>query len=227
VALGAQWRHLVREELWPEFDIELEGPSRPAIISWREGDLQIRNWKSEVEAAFLNGRFSAEGMGGALKLQAVDSQVRIKSHQGALSLKGEKGRVELAKIKGAINVNWLSGVVRGRDLDGVIKLEVPSGTVELKNVQGKLSASGAGSLWDVQAAAPADVQVITTSGPVKIKWRGGGAKIYLSSVTGLIDVPKPLAIELRDGLKVVDGLKEKQPRGLVFVRTESGNISWQ
>ncbi|NJM10150.1 MAG: hypothetical protein HC883_04545 [Bdellovibrionaceae bacterium] len=155
MALGAQWRHLVREEQWPEFDIELEGPSQPTVISWREGQLHIADWKSEVEAAFLNGVFESRGMRGNLKLQAVDSQVTVIDHEGGLTLKGEKGRIELGRINGDVALNWLSGVLRGERLSGVIVLDMPSGNARLSGVKGKLKATGATSQWDVTASAQA------------------------------------------------------------------------
>ncbi|NJM10149.1 MAG: hypothetical protein HC883_04540 [Bdellovibrionaceae bacterium] len=74
---------------------------------------------------------------------------------------------------------------------------------------------------------PSDITVITESGPVTVNWSGGGAKLHLSSASGSITVPKPFAAEMREGLKVVEAVSEKRPRGLVFVRTQSGNISWQ
>ncbi len=230
VAMGPQWRHLVRAELWPEFDIEIEGPSVPALISWREGDLYIKAWKSDVEAAFLYGNFTATGMRGDLKLQAVDAQINIATHAGALNLKGEKGRVELAGINGAVDLNWVHGVLRGERIKGAMNFEMPGGNAQLKNLSGKVKANGGTSEWDLQANAPSDLEVTTDSGPVKIRW-GGGAKMFLTSSTGAIQVPKPFAVEMREGLKVVEASTAKRGRkngaGQVFVRTQSGRISWQ
>jgi len=227
VAYGPQWRTLVREELWPEFDIEIEGPSRPAVLSWREGELEIINWKSGVEAAFLNGRFKARGMRGDLHLQAVDSAVNISDHVGRLVLKGEKGRVEMAGIQGRVEFNWLQGTLHAQNLKGPAVFEMPSGNVVLRNMQGKLVAKGISSNWDIGASAANDLEVVTDSGPVRIRWNGGGAKIFLSSAKGSIRVPKPLLVESREGAKVVEATQAKTPRGLVFVRTQSGAIVWQ
>ncbi len=226
VALGAQWRSLVRAELWPEFDIEIEGPSVPAVVSWREGQLNFTNWKSDLEAAYLSGNFQASGMRGHLKLQAVDGRIRISDFQGTLNLKGEKGKVELSRIQGPVELSWLHGVLRGERLSGPLTLDLPSGNALLTQVSGKVKATGGSSEWDVAASAPSDIEVITDSGPVKIHW-SGGAKLFLTSASGAISVPKPYRVETRDGLRVVEAIKEKQPRGQVFVRTQSGKISWQ
>jgi|GEM_PF-6320074 len=226
VAVGSQWRHTVRAELWPEFDIEIEGPSVATVISWREGVMQLTQWQNDVEATFLNGKFSARGMRGKLKVQAVDGQVDIADFAGSLDLKGEKGRVELTGIRGAVDLNWVHGVLRGERLSGPTTLEMPSGNARLKNLSGKLKVTGGNSEWDLSASAPSDLEVMTESGPVKIHWNGG-AKVFLTSSTGAINVPKPLQVEIREGLKVVEALDQKKPRGQVFVRTQSGNISWQ
>jgi hypothetical protein len=226
VALGSQWRHSVRAELYPEFDIELEGPAVPTVISWREGQMSVSRWDSDVEASYLNGKFEADRMHGNLKVQAGDGRLKISNFEGTMTLKGEKGRVELSSVKGKVDLNWLQGVLRGEDLGGTLNLELPSGNASLKGVTGKLKATGGNSEWMVEGTAPGDLEVVTDSGPVKIRWKGG-AKLFLTSNTGAISVPKPFAVETREGLKVVEGVREKNPRGQVFVRTQSGAISWQ
>lgn len=230
VALGAQWRQLVRAELWPEFDIEIDGPAVPATVSWREGNLSFVNWKSDVEAAYLSGQFTSTGMKGDLKLQAVDGQLKITGHEGSLNLKGEKGRVELNGVKGAVDLNWVHGVLRTENLNGPVTLEMPSGNALLKGIKGKLKATGGSSEWDVQGAPPADLEILTDSGPVKIRF-SGNTKLFLTSATGTIRVPKPFEVETREGLKVVEANTAKKSgaaaAGQVFVRTQSGNISWQ
>jgi hypothetical protein len=226
VALGPQWRNLVRAELWPEFDIEIEGPSVPALVSWREGQLNFVNWKSDLEAAYLKGNFKASGMRGRLKLQAVNGQIEISDLKGSLNLKGEQGKLELSKIQGPVKLSWLHGVLNGKILSGPLTLDIPSGHARLTQINGKVIAKGGSSEWDLAASAPSDIEVTTDSGPVKIRW-SGGAKLFLTSSTGAISVPKPFRVESRDGVKVVEGEKEMQPKGQVFVRTQSGKISWQ
>jgi hypothetical protein len=47
---GAQWRKHVRQDQWPEFDVELSGPSVPATISWKEGQLEYSKWSNDLES---------------------------------------------------------------------------------------------------------------------------------------------------------------------------------
>lgn len=227
VAFGAQWRHQVREELWPEFDIEIEGPSQPAVVGWRDGGLQFDKWRSPIEAAFLNGTLQSSGGAGDLKIQAVDARVAITGHQGAIHLKGEKGRVELKQIKGSADVTWMEGVFRAANFSGELRLDLNAGHAKLDNVAAVLKGKGGSSEWEVSASAPGDLEVVTDSGPVRIKWLSGGAKLFLSSQQGSIRVPKPFQIESREGVKVVEGTKPAALKGSVFVRTQTGNISWQ
>jgi hypothetical protein len=244
VAYGAQWRTQVREELWPEFDVELSGPAQSAVLSWREGSVDIQGWNAEVEASFLKGRFHSEKMQGALKLQAVDAQIQVTKHNGSVQIKGERGRVDLEDIKGDIHLNWVSGVIRGQNLDsigeiestdadvkidnsrGQWKLQLTQGHARLSDIGGIWKASGVRSEWHLALKAPGDVEIVSESGPVRIDWRKGGAKLFLSSKTGDIRVPKPWQVEIRNGLKVVEAEREKPPKGQVFVRTQSGLIEW-
>src|SRR5665213_3067525 len=55
VAYGKQWKNQVREELWPEFDIEMNGASLPVVVGWREGNLEFSNWTASLEVSFLKG----------------------------------------------------------------------------------------------------------------------------------------------------------------------------
>lgn len=226
VALGAQWRNLVREEAWPEFDLEIEGPSVPAVISWREGDLRLARWQSDIEAAFLKGQFRSDHMKGQLKLQAVEAQIQIRSFQGELSLKGENGRVELNDVNGTVDINWLRGNLSAHRIAGKIHLEWPSGSASLKQLNGTLKANGSSTNWQISALAPSELEVSSQSGTVDLKWRGG-AKVFLSTSGGTFKVAKGWTVENRDKGTVVETTIGNSPRGSIFVRTQEGNISWQ
>lgn len=226
VALGGQWKHSVRAEFYPEFDIEIEGPAVPATIAWREGSLSVSDWSADMEAAYLTGSFDIRRFKGQLKLQAGEGNIRISQADGHIMLKGEKGRVELSHVRAAVDLNWLQGTLRGEDLSGRLVLDLANGNAQLHGISGKLKVSGENSEWTLQARAPADLEVVTEAGPVNLRWLGG-ARAFLTSASGVIAVPKPFSVELRDGLKVAQFSKDKTPRGQVFVRTQSGAITWQ
>lgn len=227
VAYGAQWRHLVKQELWPEFDIEISGPSVPATLSWREGSLRIEGWKAPIEAAFLSGHIESRGMRGDLKLQLGEGEVQIGDHGGGLDLKGEKGKLSLQGVRGRVNLNWLQGTIEAHRVSGEMDIDLLTGRAVLTRVEGRLLAKGVESSWFIQAGEGADVEVKSTSGPVRIKPPKGKVKVFLSSAQGSIQVHKPLSVELRDGIRVVESSHQKPSLGQVFVRTESGTILWQ
>ncbi len=227
VAYGAKWRTLVREEHWPEFDVEVSGPSQPAIISWREGDLEINGWEAPVEASFLRGHFKANNVTGALTLQAVDARVDIVGQKGALELKGEKGRIELSRVDAPVNINWLTGDLNAIACAGrwVVALDQGSARIELK--AGTLKAHGRSTKWQFHLRSPADVELISDSGPAQVHWEGGGVQLFLSTRSGKMKLPKDFAAQMRDGIQVVEKEIAPKPKGQVFVRTQSGDISWQ
>lgn len=227
VAFGHQWRTQVRQELYPEFDIEIRGPAKPVVVGWRDGEISVEGWKSDVEASLLNGKVRTRATLGALKLQVGVADVAVREHKGLLEVKGEKGRLELAKLDGEVRANWLDGFVHAEDLVGQSHIDLPSGLARVEKLRGRLRGKGVSSEWDVRASAPLDLEVLNDSGPVRVKWIDGGAKLFLSTSTGEIRVSKPLRVEMREGLKVVEGMREKSPRGMVFVRTQSGRIEWQ
>ncbi len=228
VAYGPQWRKLVRQELWPEFDIEIEGPSVPVLAGWREGRVDISGWRKAIELSFLKGRVSSEHTSGTLKLETVDANVAIKDHQGALDLRGEKGNVELQRVKGRAKIAWLDGDLKGENLKGEYNIEWQSGSAGLKEVNAKVKAKSSGADWKLSARAPSEVEISTDKGAVDIKWLGrGGVKLFLSSISGKIKAPKAYQVESRDGGAVVEASRVGKPKGEAFVRTRSGAISWQ
>lgn len=245
VLFGADWESHVKKELWPEFDLEIEGPARPVILSWRDGQLQFNDWKAPVEASLLYGSVRVQGGGTRIHLQAVNADVQIMNYKGAIGLQGQRGPVRIFDCKGDIQLNWLSGKLELRKLDAKVHLESLSGhvriaaakgdwkvqngagQVEVSDFEGVLRAKGDSSLWKIAAGGSADLEVITQSGPVDVRWLAGGAKLFLTSNQGQIRVPRSLKIEDREGVPVVEGKKGRKPRGQLFVRTSSGSISFR
>ncbi len=241
---GREWRNQVRRESWPEFDIELEGPSQPATLAWREGAIEVANWKSALEVSFLKGPFTAAGMRAALKVQAVDSDVRVRDHRGALDIKGENGSVEIRGVEGATKFHWVQGRVlfdrtsgeieidqTGGDLrvrggSGVLNAKMASGKAEVESFKGKIKAEG-DSRWSLTAAAPSEVEVLGKTNDVTMKWRSGGVKLFLSTAKGKIEAPASMPVEVRGGIRVVEVDIEPKPKGQVFLRTDTGKIVWR
>ncbi len=89
----------MREEDYPEFDVEIEGPSLATTISWREGKLFLQNWRADIEASFLSGNFEARGTKGRLKVQAVDANLKISDLVGLSMLKVKKVASNLKTCK--------------------------------------------------------------------------------------------------------------------------------
>jgi DUF4097 and DUF4098 domain-containing protein YvlB len=241
---GKEWRRQVRKDRWPEFDIELEGPSKPAVIAWREGSIKVTDWSANVEASFLSGPMAVKGVRGDLKVQAVNSVLRVSDHKGKLDLKGESGRVDLFDIRGMTQVYWVNGNLSLRRAEGGGKVDLTSGNIEaietsgdwqikmnegrghLSDSKGKLSLEGQSANWDISAAAPLDLEVKNQSGEVALTWTGG-AKLFLASAQGQLQVPKDFKVETREGAKVVESSLNEKPKGQIFVRTDSGKIIWR
>ena len=226
-ALGPQWRQLVRAEAWPEFDVTIEGPSIPALISWREGKLEFKGWRKKVEASLMKGEVRSERGGEDWDLQVLEGRVLVRGHDGRFLLKGERGNIDLADLRGAVVVRWHEGEILADNIrGGAAEIETSSGRISLNRATGPIKISAGGAAVNVRGQAPSEIEVVTDSGPVNLKWTGG-IKFFLTTKTGKVVVPKVFHVESRDGVKVVEGSLAKPPRGQVFVRTNSGAIWWQ
>lgn len=245
VVYGAQWRKHVRQDQWPEFDVELSGPSVPAVISWKEGSLHYSKWSNDVESSHLNGELEViEGVG-TYTLHTGSGRVKVSKLAGDLKLKGEAGDVSIEQITGALTLNWLTGNVRLKSLMGGGKLELSEaklnlaacrgnwsihlarGEAEIDQCSGKLTAEGESTSWKVTASEALETEIKSADGPVAVEWKRAGAKVFLTSKDGEIAGPLVQSKLDSEGRKVAEFTVGKKPFAAVFVRTESGAISFK
>lgn len=246
-AYGAQWKRQIQAESWPEFDIEIEGPSLATTVSWNEGHLDFSNWDENLDLSFLKGEARSVGGHGSITLQPIEAKVDIREHTGSLFIKGESGQVVLDHNRGPLHLNWLSGEIELRNCQGKIILESRESTIsvhggtgqlELQLDKGKARVSsfvgtvqgrGRQAKWEISAMAPTDVNITSSSGPVGVAWTAGGAKVFLTSTLGSISkVPGStfLRSSQHDSRKVMEGTRSARSMGQVFIRTDSGAIRW-
>jgi hypothetical protein len=241
-ALGREWRRQVKRDQWPEFDLELDGPPLPTVVSWREGRLEYAQWTNDVETSFWNGKVSIDGGRGNYRLQALAAQVAVRDFKGDLTVRGEAGEVTLNRVDANTDLNWLSGTVRventggnvhleGRALDTTVnngrgewELELAGGQTQIRDFNGKLKARGKSTKWILSGARHSEIELLNASGPVDVDWKAP-AKVFLTSVSGAIH--SPYAVKERDGQRVAEGKKAGKPAGQLFVRTDSGDIRFK
>lgn len=227
VAYGAQWRAHVRKELWPEFDIQLDGPPKPVAVSWRAGEMHVGNWTAPLEASKVEGKVRIRQGGGSYSLHLGESDVDVEDWAGELRVRGERGRVSIAKLTGELTLNWRSGDVLVKSLVGRGQLDVGQGMVRIEGMKGRLQAEGQGATWTLADSQFDEVEIQSESGPVHWEKNKGGAKVFLTSNSGEIRGLKLAPILDSEGRKVSEFAIGKKPYAQVFVRTESGPIHFR
>ncbi len=243
---GKKWRSQLRADQWPEFDIELSGPSRPTVVSWREGSLEFRNWNASLDVTFLRGRAKVVGGKGVLNLHPLQANVEVSQRKGNVMIRGESGDLKLKQIVGNLNLNWFKGSLLLRDCRGEVNIDsqdsqvrvlggagklvlnLPKGHADVFGFKGVINGTGQHSSWGIQASAPTEVNLTSETGMVDIAWQGG-ARVFLTSTDGELNTIKAsnLRSAVRDGRKVWVGQKSGKINGDVFVRTQSGKIVWR
>ena len=242
VAYGAQWRKLIQRDQWPEFDVELSGPSVPVTVSWREGDLEYLNWSADVESSHLKGNLTVKGGIGKYSLQVGEGDVHVEKLAGALTLKGDTGSVKIAQLTGPLHLSWRSGAVALHEVMGGGSLELhnsrlklkicqgewtinlPRGAARIEQCSGKLTAQGDSTKWRLRASPDLETEIKSQSGAVAVNWPAGGAKVFLTSDSGNIGGAKVHTKVDSEGRKVAEFRVGRKPFAAVFVRTQSGPI---
>lgn len=242
IAFGREWRRQVRREDWPEFDLELTGPNVPAMVSWREGILSFQNWRANVDATFLSGRALVKNSSGKHRLQLMSGEVEIQNFAGDLRLDVGNGSIQLADLRGSSKIDGLSEILRARNVEGKIavearqldaqiescsgnwKVEAERGTVAVREFNGRFQGQGAKTSWLLDGEAASDVEVVNSSGPVKVKWRTK-PKVFLTTNRGSIH--SPFGIQEDEGRRVsLSGQKSRLAFGQIFVKTDTGDITY-
>lgn len=245
VLYGAQWRKVVKKENWPEFDIEVTGPPRPTTISWRDGSLEFRDWTAAVESSQLSGQMHVKNCIGNFNLAVAESDVKVDSLVGSLTIKGEKGKVDVQSLQGPLHLYWVQGPVTLRALKGggtidinesqlrltksfgPFDVKLARGEAEVDGLSGHLNAEGRSALWKLNLSGASESEVKSESGGVHVRWRKGGAKVFLTSDNGKISGLGLKPILDSEGRQVAEFKLKGAAKGQVFVRTESGPIRFE
>lgn len=248
VAFGAEWRKHVRQELWPEFDVILEGPEKPTVVSWRQGRVESSGW-GDLEVSLLKGELSLNGGNGPFKLQTVEVLLKAQKITGALVVQGERGTLALSDILGTGQVTWPEGSIQIKNFKGDLKMDaqranlnvqkasgrwdvtLPEGKAAIQNFSGHLKGQGQGTGWTVHGQAPVEIEITNGSGNVQISRSPiGPLKVFLTSASGKIDGPQWLKTSMRENVVVREGQQFGSAdlagtgRSDFFVRTQSGSI---
>lgn len=241
-AYGAQWRKHVRQDEWPEFDVELIGPPVPAVVSWKEGQLEYSKWSANLESSHLRGDVTVEQGVGRYELHTGSGDIRIKKLAGDLKIKGESGEVSVEEVTGVVELNWLTGDIRLKGVSGGGRIDVNEsrfalgscsgewflavarGKAEISRCTGNLTASGQSTAWKLSALDGLEAEIKSGDGPVTVEWKKAGAKVFLTSNSGSISGPRVQSKLDSEGRRVAEFTVGQKPFSAVFVKTESGPI---
>ena len=241
-AYGKEWRRLLRQQNFPEFDISLEGPALPTRVSWQEGSLYFRDWQAPLETSLATGDIRLQGGSARQVLNSGRSRILVRHFNGDLEINGESGQVDLFQVQGALSLNWLRGPLTLTDVNAQTRLETAdglvhivggsgdwllkalAGSVSLNEFGGHIRGQGQSTHWNVRGHSKCEIELVNAAGSVDVDWKST-AKVFLTSISGVIT--SPYDVQDRDGHRVASGRKGTKPLAQVFVRTETGDITFK
>lgn len=239
-----QWKKDLDKEQWPRYDIVIRGPSLPVLASWRQGFVQVVGWQDKIDLSLLNGKLSVKETSAELIIQGARLDFDLTKHQGKVRFVADKGEIKLESCQGEMDLQLMEGRARLIDFQGQLswnserakfsslrgggdwQLISQKGPVEISQFKGELKGQGEKALWKVQAAETSEVDIRSASGPVKVHWKKGAAKAFLSSQSGYISAPR--STKVRKDLNGVSSWLSQWGEGQlgqIFVKTQTGSIS--
>lgn len=235
----SDWRNLQI----PAVDLDVRGPSVPLILTWKEGDLTIKNWKASANLTHHDGKILSEGGQAAFKITAQQGDVTVNGHTGRFSLDNYNAKVSLKAIEGGMSLENFSGNLNVDSSKGEISLKTGKGKSQIVShkggidfdlSQGEILISGLEG--PIRGQAESGQVTAEIKGTPDLKIRGeaakvsvlvpktSGARVDLGTQDGNFSIAFPLKYDRVDKFKLMKGSLAGSGGGSVFVRTKSGDI---
>lgn len=243
IANPTQWRSQLSNNEWPEYDIFIRGPTLPVTVSWRQGTIEVDGWDQKVDVSLLEGALNVRNSKGFVAAQGGRLSLVAEGHNGDLRFHADRGQLRVQRSRGSFQAHLMEGALTVSDFEGSLEwsaerasffgargrgswnLRAHAGSVELEQFEGTLKGVGETVKWRISASQRAEVDVRSSSGPVKVRWSRGAAKAFLSSHSGAIQAPAFAAVQRESGRSRWLAQWGDGPLGQIFVKTQSGSIS--
>jgi hypothetical protein len=235
----ADWRSLTI----PALDLEVRSPSLPVQLIWKEGDVSFKDWKATVEVTSHRGRIILDGGKDVAKLSTLEGDVTVSNHQGRVKLDNYNAKVMLSQVEGSMQLENFSGHMTVDKSKGDISLRASKGRSEVRDHKGRLEfdlAQGDVSINNLEGAirgqadqgqvtatikGPADMKVRTDAAKVTVLVaKASGARVDLGTQDGNFSVTFPMRYDRIEKMKIMKGQLSGKDGGLIFVRTQSGDV---
>lgn len=218
------WKHELKKNQWPEFDIYLRGPSLPVRASWRQGEVDINRWNKDVDLLLLDGKLRIADTRGKIQIQGARLNMSVLRHEGEVNFTADVGQGIVEASKGILKIQLMDGGLQLRAFQGEFFWNSQRAVLDATNGQGQWNLVTNKGPIKVQMAGRSEVDIQSDSAPVKVAWHKGAAKAFLSSKTGLIKAPPIAKVTREEGIKKWLAQWGEGQLGQVFVKTQSGSI---
>jgi DUF4097 and DUF4098 domain-containing protein YvlB len=243
IANMAQWQSQLTNSQLPQYDIIIQGPALPVKASWREGNIEIKQWSEPVDLMLLEGNLNIKNTAGNFVIQGGRLNMTVAHHKGDLEFSADKGQLKIEQVQGKLSVKLMEGSLALTDFDGDLdwqsekaslvsthgsgkwNLASTLGAVQVDGFKGILKGTGDKARWRLNVAETSDVEIHSGSGPVKVRWPRGAAKAFLTTKTGGIQAPSNGKVTREEGVSKWLAQWGQGQLGQLFVNTQSGSIS--
>jgi DUF4097 and DUF4098 domain-containing protein YvlB len=190
-------------------DVEIEDIQQKVRINTVSGDIRVESINGVIDFSSVSGDFYLQDIQGNLILEGTSSDMELNHIQGDLRIDCVSGDIRLSQIDGDIEASTSSGDIEVRQDQGGLDLNTVSGDVEVKteispeNEYGVETTSGEIVFYlpqDSNARLNCETQSgsIRTEIPISVlstsrnflkgELGSGGSRIYLSTVSGDVEV---------------------------------------
>lgn len=238
----ADWRQYLIQGGAPKFDIEIIGPSLPATLSTKKGNVSVAKWQHRLNINAQEGNVKVENGNGDLNVVApsgevliltqlgnvgVDSfssQVKCRNIKGRLRVENFGGETDVGQVEGPLEIYASKGGTKVNQAKGGLEFYNGEGNFKVENLEGALKGKADRGPFIADLLGEVEVRIQAKDAPITISAPNSGASLNLGTKDGSFSVPSYLSSYETSNLKMVQGRMRGGVKGQIYVRTENGNI---
>jgi len=204
--------------------LKISGPSRPLQLFSFSSKISSKSWKESVFISSLKGELNATNSQGSWKMSLKEGTVNIYQQKGSLEVQAFQLKSLIKSSEGNFQFYMNEGSLRVKNSKGKAEFITDKANVRLTQFKGSLK--GSSQSGNIKASLQADkVELFAKESILQISTFKHAARITAYTESGKIYGSRHFHKQFSGkSTKVTGRVKGSVKKGLISLKTESGNI---